>query len=71
MTREEYLQFMQRYKLLNDHPTDCEMANMVLLQDVALRAFVQSENHEAFWEEETASRILRQKTFRAMAAHGK
>jgi len=62
---------MKRYQQVEPVPASQTMEEIVQLQEMALRVLAQNGGQDLLWEEETAGRVARQKTFAALAQHGK
>ena len=71
LTREEYHFLRRRYEQLEPAAPPRDEKSISELEDAVLRAFVQHRGHQLFWEEETEVRVARQRTFFALARHGK
>jgi hypothetical protein len=71
MTREEYRFLRHRYEQLEPASPPHDEKSMSQFEDAVLRVFVQHRGHEVFWDEATEARVARQRTFYALAQHGK
>ncbi|MGA9407959.1 MAG: hypothetical protein WBW71_12575 [Bacteroidota bacterium] len=70
MTKEEYELFTMRYEQLNANDSQGPIEQMIALQEATFRTFAEYIGHEIIWEDNTAERVDRQRTFRKLANYG-
>lgn len=69
MTNEEYKVYERKYRSIQDLRPDVSLESLIELQDAALRAFLGQPGYERIWEDETQTRIARQKTLSKLPRH--